>query len=78
MAEVIGIVASVAQLVQISGEILTFGYGFVAKVSRAPTEMRQLLAESAGLNCVLDRLQSIAESSSSSHDALRSLHALGI
>ena len=61
MAE-LGLIASVVGLVQFSGEILVAGYGFIAKVSRAPTEMRGLLVESAGLNCLLGQLQLMADS----------------
>jgi len=81
MAEVIAAVsaaASVIQLVQFSADILTAGYGFLAKVSRAPAELRQLLAESAGLNCILAQIQFLVESPNSPNDALKSLHQLGV
>jgi hypothetical protein len=81
MAEVIGAVstvASVIQLVQFSADILTTGYGFLAKVSREPAELRQLPAESTGLNCVLAQIQSLAESSNSPDDAVQSLQQLGV
>lgn len=81
MAEIIAAmsaVASVIQLVQFSADILTAGYGFVAKVSKAPAELRQLLAESAGLNCTLSQIQFLAESSSSPDDALEPLRKLGV
>jgi hypothetical protein len=81
MAEVLGLVgvaASVAQLVQISGTVLISGYGFLSKVTRAPSEMRELLTESAGLNCVLGQLQLLVDSSTSPIDALIPLQELGI
>jgi hypothetical protein len=81
MAEIIGTVgavASVIQLVQFSGEILTAGYGFIAKVSRAPSELRELLAESAAVNSILAQLQFLGESSTSPNDALQSLQQLGV
>ena len=73
MAEVLGLVgvaASVGQLVQISGTVLISGYGFLLKVTREPSEMRELLAERAGLNCVLGQLQSLVDSPTSPDDAL--------
>jgi hypothetical protein len=63
MAEVLGIVAAVTQLVHFSGEILTVGYGFLSKLSRAPLEIRDLLTESAALNSLLSHIQLLAESS---------------
>ena len=81
MAEVLGIVgvaASVGQLVQISGTVLISGYGFLLKVARAPSEMRELLAESAGLNCVLGQLQSLVDSPICPEDALIPLQELGV
>ncbi|KAG4413316.1 hypothetical protein IFR04_013541 [Cadophora malorum] len=81
MAEVLGLVgvaASVGQLVQISGTVLISGYGFLLKVTRAPSEMRELLAESAGLNCVLGQLQSLVDSPTSPDDALIPLQELGV
>ena len=81
MAEVIGAVgtvASVIQLVQFSADILAAGYGFLAKASRAPAELRQLLAESAGLNYILAQLQFLGEFSNSPNDALQSLQQLGV
>ncbi|EKD17225.1 uncharacterized protein L3040_008869 [Drepanopeziza brunnea f. sp. 'multigermtubi'] len=77
MAEIIGLTASVVQLVQFSGDILVAGYGFLSKVARAPAEMRDLLSESAGLNCVLGHLQTLVESPASPTDALHSLEKLG-
>jgi len=81
MAEIIagvGVAASVIQLVQFSGDILISGYGFIAKVSRAPVELRELLAESAALNSILAQLQSLGESSVDPDDALQSLQKLGV
>lgn len=80
MAEVIGIVASVVQLVQLSGQLLAGGYGFLSKVSRAPTEIRSLLTESAAINSLLSQLEVIAESTPKSipHDPLVTLQRLGV
>lgn len=81
MAEVLGAIgaaASLIQLVQFSGAILTASYEFITKVSRAPVELREPLAESAGFNCVLAQLQSLEESSVSPNDALQSLQQLAV
>jgi hypothetical protein len=80
MAEVIGIVASVAQLVHLSGTLLAGGYGFLSKVARAPSEIRGLLTEAAAVNSLLGQLQLIADSSTdpTTADALRTLGKLGV
>jgi hypothetical protein len=80
MAEVIGVVASVAQLVHFSGTLLAGGYGFLSKVVRAPSEIRSLLTEMAAVNSLLGQLQIIADSAtdSTTEDALRSLDRLGV
>jgi hypothetical protein len=75
MAEIIGAVASVAQLVQFSGALLAGGYGFLSKVARAPLEIRSLLTETAAMNSLLGQTQVVAESPIDpvSQDALKSL-----
>jgi cobalamin biosynthesis protein CbiD len=80
MAEVIGAVASVAQLVQISGVLLAGGYGFLTKVAHAPSEIRSLLTETAAINSLLGQLQLVADSQTdpTSEDALKSLDRLGV
>jgi hypothetical protein len=78
MAEVIGVIASVAQLVQISGALLAGGYGFLSTVSRAPSEIRSLLTETAAVNSLLGQLQVIADSKAANDDALQSLERLGV
>ena len=78
MAEIVGTVASIVQLVQLSGSILVTGYGYLSKVSKAPSEIRELLTESAGLNCVLGQLQHMAESSNSPDMTLYSLLQNGV
>jgi hypothetical protein len=80
MAEIIGAVASVAQLVQFSGALLAGGYGFLSKVARAPLEIRSLLTETAAMNSLLGQTQVVAESpiDPASQDALKSLERLGI
>ena len=59
MAELIGAVSAIASLVDFSGKILVFGYGFIAKVARAPTEVRTMLTEVASLNVVLAQMQAL-------------------
>jgi hypothetical protein len=80
MAEVIGLLASVAQLVHLSGTLLAGGYGFLSTVSRAPSEIRSLLTEAAAVNSLLGQLQLIAESTTapSSDDAVQALERLGV
>jgi hypothetical protein len=80
MAEVIGAVASVAQLVQFSGALLAGGYGFLSKVARAPSEIRSLLTETAAMNSLLGQMQLVADSPTNpaSQDALKSLERLGV
>lgn len=80
MAEVIGTVASVAQLVQVSGALLVGGYSFLSATVRAPAEIRSLLAEVAAVNSILSQLQQIEEDNhlatrQSSIEALKSLGA---
>jgi hypothetical protein len=80
MAEVIGVVASVAQLVHLSGTLLAGGYDFLSKVARAPSEIRSLLTETAAVNSLLGQLQLVADSvvDPSTGDALQSLGRLGV
>ncbi|KAH6878928.1 hypothetical protein BKA58DRAFT_466538 [Alternaria rosae] len=80
MAEVIGTVTSVAQLVQLSGALLAGGYNFLSKVARAPSEIRSLLTETAAINSLLAQLQQIADTSpqAASDDALQALERVGV
>jgi hypothetical protein len=75
MAEIISTVASVAQLVQLSGALLIEGYSFLSKVAQAPSEIRSLLTETAAVNSLLAQLQQAAESTlkNASDDALQVL-----
>jgi hypothetical protein len=57
MAEALGIAAAVVQLTQLSVQVLVTGYGFIAKASNAPSEVRKLLTEVSALDCVLSRLE---------------------
>ena len=80
MAEIIGTVASVAQLVQLSGALLAGGYSFLSKVTRAPSDIRSLLTETAAVNSLLGQLQQIADSSpkTAPDDALQILERIGV
>jgi len=80
MAEAIGLVASCAQLIHLSGTLLAGGYSFLSQVSRAPTEMRSLLTEAAAVNSLLSQLQVIADTTPDSAvlDALSTLDGLGV
>lgn len=80
MAEILGIVASVTQLIELSGSLLAGGYGFLSKVIRAPSEMRSLLTEAAAIDSLLGQLQVIAETTpkTAPNDALQALNRLGV
>lgn len=80
MAEVVGVIASVAQLLHLSGTLLASGYGFLSKVSNAPAELRGLLTETAAVNSLLGQLQFIANSEAIApdHDGLQALERLGV
>lgn len=80
MAEAVGAVASVAQLVHLSGTLLAGGYGFLSKVVRAPTEIRSLLTEAAALNGLLGQLQATTDAAPSltPEDTVQNLERLGV
>ena len=59
MAE-IAAASSIVSLVDFSGKILAAGYGFLAKVVRAPTEIRTLLNDVANVNTLLAQMQNLA------------------
>jgi hypothetical protein len=82
MAEVVAAVSAVAsfvQLVSFSGEVLSAGYGYLAKVSQAPNELRTLLLETALLDSLLNRMKGLAidNDSATSREALASMQRLG-
>jgi hypothetical protein len=80
MAEVLGTVASITQLIDFSGTLLAGGYTFIAKVVRAPSEIRSLLTEVAAINGLLGQLDLLADSApkSSPADALQAQKHLGV
>ncbi|KAF2467414.1 ankyrin [Lindgomyces ingoldianus] len=80
MAEALAIVASVVQLVQLSGQLLAGGYGFLSRVSNAPAEIRYLLTETAAVNSLLSQLEILSNSkiNPAHENALQSLKRLGV
>jgi hypothetical protein len=78
MAEVAA-VATIVQLVDFSGKILAAGYTFLAKVARAPTEIRMLLSDVANVNALLGQIQSLTSdvADTNASTALNSLASLG-
>jgi hypothetical protein len=59
--EAVGAAATIVQLISFTGEVLVAGYSFIAKVKRAPKEIRELMRETAGLNALLEELRSLVE-----------------
>ena len=59
MAE-IAAASPIVSLIDFSSKLLAVGYGFPAKVARAPVEIRILLSDVANINTLLDRMQSLA------------------
>jgi hypothetical protein len=78
MAEVAA-AATIVQLVDFSGKILAAGYAFLAKVARAPTEIRMLLSDVANINALLGQIQSLPSDAADTNasTALDSLTSLG-
>ena len=52
-----GLAASLASLLEISGRIVVAGYGYISKVAHAPSRMRMVLSEVSSVNLVLGRLE---------------------
>lgn len=71
--------SSIVSLIDFSGKILAAGYGFLAKVARAPAEVRMLLSEVAKIDTLLAQIQSLAidTANPSTRTALQSLTLLG-
>lgn len=68
-AEAVGIAASLASLVELSGKIVAAGYGYISKVAHAPSRMRMVLSEVASVNLVLGRLEEHVATTSASTSA---------
>ena len=58
---VVATASSITSLINFSGTVLSNGYSYLAKVIRAPKELRLLLVETAALNSLLDQLQLLVE-----------------
>lgn len=78
MAEVAA-VATIVQLVDFSGKILASGFPFLAKVARAPTDIRMLLSDVANVDALLGQIQSLSSdvADTNASTALNSLTSLG-
>lgn len=61
MAELVGTISAVTSLVDFSGQIRSLGYGYLAKVVRAPSQVRTLMSKLANVNISLDRLRELAD-----------------
>lgn len=80
MAEAIGLAASLASLIEISGTIVAAGYGYISKVVNAPSRMRMVLSEVSSVNLVLGRLEEhvATTSASTSTSVLNALSRNGV
>lgn len=78
--EAVGLAASLASLFEISGKIVTNGYGYIYKVAHAPSRMRMVLSEVSSVDLVLGRLEeySAHQSASGTTSILYTLFRNGI
>lgn len=53
MAEIIGLSVSIVGLIQLTGQIVTVGYGYIGGVNRARKDLRELMDELHSLTKVL-------------------------
>ena len=76
----VGLAASLASLLEISGKIVTAGYGYISKVTHAPSRMRMVLSEVSSVDLVLGRLEeySAHQSASGSTSILYTLSRNGV
>lgn len=65
--EALGSVATIAQLVSFTGEVLATGYAYLAKVKSAPKEISTLLTETSLLSATLVQLEWNSSSDSNPH-----------
>lgn len=61
MAEVLGVASSIIGIFQLTGKLVSLGYGFIGGIKRAPKEIRALANELISLSQVLDTLQEYAD-----------------
>ncbi len=78
--EALGSAATIVQLISFTGEVLATGYSFLAKVKRAPLEIKNLLQVTAHINKLLDQLQDLATEYGNvpAKGAVRTLEMMGI
>lgn len=81
--EAVGAAATIVQLISFTGSVLASGYSYLAKVKRAPSEIRSLLRETASLQALLNELHALVNDLDDSFDenvngALDTLHRLGV
>ena len=78
--EAVGLAASIASLLEISGKIVTAGYTYISKVVQAPSRMRMVLSEVSSVNLVLGRLEeySVHQSGSNGTSILDTLFRNGV
>lgn len=73
MAEVIGITASIAALIQLTGKVTSFSYGYIGGVKRASKDLHELVDELHALSKVLIVLRDYTEQNSGQSTALDTL-----
>jgi hypothetical protein len=78
--EALGSAATLVQIVSFTGEVLVLGYGYLSKVAKAPSQIRALLRETAGLNDLLAQIQDLVENERDfeATTVLTSLDRLGV
>jgi hypothetical protein len=59
--EALGSAATLVQIISFTGEVLVIGYGYLSKVSKAPTQIRALLRETAALSDLLAQIQELVD-----------------
>jgi len=72
---------AILELVSFTGKLLVAGYGYLAKVRKAPVGIRALMRETAALNALLAQLQDLAvsaEEGDAPNGALQQLEKLGV
>jgi hypothetical protein len=78
--EALGSAATLLQIISFTGEVLVIGYGYLSKVSKAPTQIRALLRETATLNDLLAQIQDLVDNERDGEAAsvLTTLDRLGV
>ena len=71
--EAVGSATSLVSLLEISGKLITAGYGYLSKVAHAPSRMRMVLNEVSSVNLVLGRLEEYSTQQSDSTSILDTL-----